>query len=138
MLYHHTKNKGDLGVLHATLDLFNKGWLVCEPKTEHAPFDLVIWKDGVTKTVQVKYREIKRGIVTVRFQSCWSDTNGIHMMDVNKNYIDVYCIYCPDTEKCYYLDPKRFDRNVSLRMEKPKNNMVTGVNFSDDFLDLPI
>jgi len=38
---HHTKEKGDLGVLKAQLDLFEQGFLILNPVTEHAPFDLV-------------------------------------------------------------------------------------------------
>ena len=43
---HHTKDKGDLGVAKAHADLVEKGWLVLFPTTEHAPFDLVAYRDG--------------------------------------------------------------------------------------------
>ena len=43
---HHTKNKGDLGVLKAQLNLFEQGFTICLPQTEHAPFDLVAYKQG--------------------------------------------------------------------------------------------
>ncbi len=33
---HHTKDKGDLGVLKAQLDLFEKGYTILLPYTEHA------------------------------------------------------------------------------------------------------
>ena len=42
---HHTKVKGDLGVLKAQLDLFEQGFLILNPITEHALFDLVAYKD---------------------------------------------------------------------------------------------
>ena len=62
MIKHHTKNKGDLGVLKAKLDLFEQGYLILNPETEHAPFDLAIYKNGEFKSVQVKYRSLnKRG-----------------------------------------------------------------------------
>ena len=38
-MYHHTKNKGDLGVLKAQVDLYQKGYLILLPHTEHSPFD---------------------------------------------------------------------------------------------------
>ncbi len=38
---HHTKDKGDIGVLKAQADLYQKGWITLNPATEHAPFDLV-------------------------------------------------------------------------------------------------
>ncbi|MCZ2258066.1 hypothetical protein KSU66_06130 [Sporosarcina sp. G11-34] len=45
-MYHHTKNKGDLGVLKAQVDLHQKGYLILNPLTEHAPFDLVVYKEN--------------------------------------------------------------------------------------------
>lgn len=50
-LYHHTKNKGDLGVLKAQVDLHQKGYLILIPHTEQSPFDLVVYKDGYFKRV---------------------------------------------------------------------------------------
>ena len=45
-LSQHTKSNGDLGVLKAQVDLFEQGFTICVPQTEHAPFDLVVYKDG--------------------------------------------------------------------------------------------
>ena len=67
MKQHHTKNKGDLGVLKAQADLCSKGFLVCLPLSEHSSFDLVIYQNGEFKRVQVKARSIKRGSLSVRF-----------------------------------------------------------------------
>lgn len=138
MIEHHTKNKGDLGVLAAKLDLFKKGWVVCNPETEHAPFDLVIWKDGVIKTVQVKYREAAKGYLTVNFSSSWADKQGTHVVPVNLDYIDLYCVYCPDTEKCYYFDPEDFNRSATLRIDLPKNNQKLNIKMASDYLEVPV
>jgi len=61
MRIHHTKNKGDLGVLKAQADLAEQGYMVLLPLTEHHAFDLAIYKDGVFKRVQVKYRSAYQG-----------------------------------------------------------------------------
>lgn len=42
---HHTKDKGDIGVLKAQADLALKGYVVLHPLTERASFDLVVYKD---------------------------------------------------------------------------------------------
>jgi hypothetical protein len=34
---HHTKDKGDLGVLKALIDLFEQGFTLFVPLTEHCP-----------------------------------------------------------------------------------------------------
>lgn len=46
MIVHHTKNKGDLGVLKVKVDLFDQGFLLLNPESEHTPFDIVIYKMG--------------------------------------------------------------------------------------------
>jgi hypothetical protein len=77
--HHHTKVKGDLGVLKAQADLCEQGFVILVPMTEHAPFDLVAYKDGVFKRVQVKCRTIdKTGAICVHFRSSWADRNGTH------------------------------------------------------------
>ena len=69
MKLHHTKTKGDLGVLKSQADLCSKGYLVCLPLSEHAPFDLVVYKNANFQRVQVKSRTIdKNGCINVRFE----------------------------------------------------------------------
>ena len=138
LIKHHTKVKGDLGVLKAQVSLYEQGYLILQPVTEHAPFDLVAYKDGVFKRVQVKFKSLDRtGALTVHFRSCWTDKNGTHMQAVNKDDIDIYCIYCPETDECYYLNPADYDRSVTLRVEAPKNNQFKNVNFTADFRRVP-
>ncbi len=138
MLSHHTKCKGDLGVLKAQLDLFEQGFTICIPQTEHAPFDLVAYKQGEFWRVQVKYRALNAyGALEIKFSTCWTDRLGTHTVPVDKKEIDLYCIYCPDTDECYYLEPQDFGSNVSLRVETPKNGQAKHVNFARDFRRVP-
>lgn len=135
---HHTKEKGDLGVLKAQLDLFEQGFLVLNPLTEHAPFDLVAYRDKRFLRIQVKYKSVDRtGGLTVHFRSVRADRNGTHMRPVDKGEIDLYCVYCPDTDECYYLDPKEYGRSVTLRVETPRNNQARHVKPAKDFRRVP-
>jgi hypothetical protein len=135
---HHTKEKGDLGVLKAQLDLFEQGFLILNPVTEHAPFDLVAYKDWQFQRVQVKYKSVdKTGSITLHFRSCWAHKNGTHMQQIDKDEVDLYCIYCPDTDECCYLDPKNFNRSVTLRVKMPRNNQARNVNLAADFRRVP-
>ena len=137
-IVHHTKSKGDLGVLKAQLDLFEQGFTVFVPLTEHCPFDLVAYRGGEFRRVQVKYRAIdKSGKIDVKFSTCWTDKEGTHTVPVDKTEIDVYCVYCPDTDDCYYLDPAKFGSTASLRVERPKNSQSKRVNFAADFRRVP-
>ena len=135
---HHTKEKGDLGVLKAQLDLFEQGFTICVPQTEHCPFDLVAYKEGEFRRIQVKYRSMDRyGKIDVKFSTCWTDRNGTHTVPVDKSEIDLYCIYCPGSDECYYIEPDKFGSNVSLRVKAPKNGQKKGVNFVADFRRAP-
>jgi len=130
---HHTKEKGDLGVLRAQVEIAEQGWMVLLPLTEHSPFDLVAYKNGVFKRIQVKYRTARNNTVEVTFTSSWSDKHGSHRRFVDKNDFDLYCIYCPDTNKCYFVDPNKYREGVSLRLGDTKNNQKKGVHFASDF-----
>lgn len=138
IMKHHTKDKGDVGVLKAQADLASKGYMVLLPLTEHAKFDLVVYKDQKFKRVQVKYRSVdSRGCVSVSFRSCWSDRIGIHMKATDKTEIDMYCLYCPETEQCFYFDPRKFKKSICLRVNPPKNGQKQYVHFASDYLKVP-
>ena len=135
---HHTKAKGDLGVLKAQLDIFEQGFTVLNPATEHAPFDLVAYKEGKFLRVQVKFKSVdKTGSITVHFRTCWADKNGTHMRQIDKDEVDIYCVYCPDTDECYYLSPKDFNRSETLRVEASKNNQARLVKAAADYRRVP-
>ena len=138
MKEHHTKNKGDLGVFKAQLDLYEKGYLILTPQTEHSPFDLVGYKNGKFLRIQVKYRTAKDDKIVVAFSTCWADKNGTHTQDYDKNEIDVMCIYCPDTDKCYYVNPKDCDKCFNLRLSTPKNNQKIGIHLAENYMEIPL
>lgn len=135
---HHTKEKGDLGVLKAQIDLFEQGFTILNPLTEHAPFDLVAYKDGEFRRIQVKYRTLDQtGKLNVKFSTCWADRNGTHTIPVDKEEVDLFCVYCPDTDECYYLDPTEFGGHASLRVNTPKNGQRRLVKFASDYRRAP-
>lgn len=139
MKNHHTKSKGDLGVLKAQAVLCVKGFLVCLPLSEHAPFDLVAYKNGVFKRIQVKARTIKRGKLDVRFEHSYSDRNGVHTKKIDMNSLDVYCVYCLDNDTGYYFSSKEFlsSTHISLRVDTPKNNQSTHIRWAEDYREVP-
>lgn len=139
-IQHHTKTKGDLGVLKAQVDLAENGYLVCLPLTEHAPFDLIAYRDGVFKRVQVKYKSVSsNGSIHLSVRSCYSTSKGTQDSPANRDEIDIICIYCPDTDCCYYVT---FDQigpsdTLALRVSAPKNNQKQGVTLADDYRRVP-
>ena len=137
MRVHHTKNKGDLGVLYAQVDLARRGYAVLLPLTEHAPFDLVAYTDSRFLRVQVKYRAAKRGCIEVRLSTCWADRHGVHTLPVDRRSVDLYCVYCPDTDRCYYVDIRACRTNMFLRLEPSRNAQRKGIHWAKDHEDIP-
>ena len=138
MRHHHTKNKGDLGLVQAMADLTAKGWAILVPLTEHEAFDLVAYREGRFLRVQVKYRTMSRGCITLHFRSIWADRNQNHYVPLDRSLIDVVCIYCPDVDCCYYVDPKIIPKkSIVLRVAPSRTNMQKGVTWAKDFTEIP-
>ena len=138
MRSHHTKDKGDVGVAHAIADLADQGFVVLTALSEHAPFDLVAYRDGRFVRVQVKYRTLStKGALEVQFRSTWSDARGTYVRPLDKSDVDVVCIYCPETGSCYYVDPRQFAKSVSLRVTPTRNGQQRHVLDAAAFRELP-
>ena len=134
---HPTKEKGDLGVAKVHADLVSKGMSILFPVTEHAPFDLVAYANGEFHRLQVKYRSARAGAVKVSFRSMWADRHGTHSTPMDKRAIDVVCIYCPDTDQCYYVRPEWHGTSVSLRIAPSRNGQRAGILNADEYRQLP-
>jgi hypothetical protein len=129
MIRHHTKDKGDLAVFKAQADLAAQGFTILLPLTEHAPFDLVIYKNRAFRRVQVRYRACsKKGCLDVRLRSIWSDRHGVHRVLMDKSEVDLVCVYCPDTDECYYFDPAQVGVSLSLRITRAQNGQKKRIN----------
>jgi hypothetical protein len=138
MIFHHTKNKGDLGVLKVKLDLFQQGFLILTTETEHSPFDLAIYQNGVFRSVQVKYRNLNRhGALEIPFRSSYSTSKGVQTKAVNKQHVDLYAVYCPEADECYYFDPKKYNKSICLRVKASLNKQLAKTNDAQLFRKVP-
>ncbi|WP_315815654.1 group I intron-associated PD-(D/E)XK endonuclease [Paraflavitalea speifideaquila] len=127
-----------MGVLKVKLDLFLQGFVILVPETEHAPFDLVVFKDRDFRSVQVKFRNLnKRGALEIPFRSSYSTSKGVMTRSVDKAIIDIYAVYCPQTDECYYFDPKQFNMSICLRVKTSLNNQLPGINQAAMFKKVP-
>ena len=138
MKIHHTKNKGDLAVLKVMSSLGEQNFLILNPLTEHAPFDIVAYKNQEFRRIQVKYKAAKNEeCIEVNLRSCWADKNGNHVVPLDKSEVDIIAIYCPETDSCYYIKTELCNQSISLRLEPPKNNQVKGVRLAKDYIRVP-
>ena len=78
------------------------------------------------------------GCITVPFFTSWADRHGVHTALINKDGVDLMCLYCPDTNKCYYIDPKRHGRRcAALRLVPTRNNQKKHILYAEMFTTIP-
>lgn len=67
--------------------------------------------------VQVKYKAAeKTGSIHINLRSSWSDRKGTHTKDMDKSLIDIVCVYCPETDECYYINPDSFNQRITINL----------------------
>ena len=139
MANHHTKDKGDLGLVMVIADLVRHGVDVYVPLSEHQPSDLIAADEsGRVSRVQVKYRSLApTGVVSIDFRNTYSDSHGVHQKLADRSQFDCYAVYCPQTEKIYYLRiddiPEHNGSSTSLRIVPPANNQKKKVLLASDY-----
>lgn len=131
---HHTKTKGDLGLVKVITKLTEKQFVVGVLLTEHAAYDLLAEKEGICYRIQVKYCSSVGKYIQVGMASSWADKNGNHMKTFDPSKLDVILIYCPDTDKCYWVptDKIKGKYRFNLALTKSKNNGVRQ-HMAEDF-----
>lgn len=135
---HHTKDKGDLGVACVIADLAKHGIDVALPLSEHLPFDLIaISADFGLAKIQVKYLSMRtNGTVQVPGRSNWTDRHGTHRRSHRPEEYDSVAVYCPDTDRCYYLPASEVQgRDKVLRILETRNCQRLRVRMADSFTD---
>jgi hypothetical protein len=84
-------------------DLMGQGFEVLLPVSHTSPFDLVAYRDGVFKRIQVKYRAASSGCVSAHFRRATVANGKATYRRMAVDEVDLMCIYCPDTDACYYV-----------------------------------
>ena len=125
-------DKGNIGLSKAVAEFVELGYDVFLPLADTDVIDLlVVNKNGDICRVQIKYRSItNKGVITVQ-------TSGVingKRVNINKNKIDYYVIYCPDNKKIYYVPISVFDNrnSISFRVNKSKFNQSNMI-FAKDY-----
>jgi hypothetical protein len=57
------------------------------------------------------------------------------MTPMDKGTIDIVCIYCPETDECYYVRPDAHGTSVTLRIVPSRNGQQAGVLDAAAFRD---
>ena len=125
----NTKRLGLMGELKAQYDFIKMGYEVSIPLGDYLPYDLIAIKDGKLIKIQVKTTEnVKEGKMIFDLTS----QNYYISKKYTENDIDIFYLYCLETEKSYIL-PVKDAPNCGkwyLRIEPTKNNQIVGINFA--------
>jgi hypothetical protein len=129
---HHTKDKGDLAAAMAIADLTLKGYACFTPVvSEHLPFDIIAYKDGISYRIQAKYAQ--KGAI---HNTCvWNDKHGCHVKKYGMNDFDYYAIYLPDIQKIIYPSIQYGGKTISTTLPnsaKPFLWWEDFINFTDN------
>lgn len=124
----NTNQKGDVAELAVAKKFLELGYWVSIPFGDDAPYDLIVDLSGELKRVQVKHIKPRKG--TLRFRL---------LADSGKPYketTDLIAGYNPEDGKVYVINPNDFNakRMVTLKLNKPKNNQIQGVNLAEKYL----
>ena len=143
---HHTKDKGDLGLIKVMSDLSEQGFKILTPFSEHLPFDLVAFspKSGSLYKVQVKYKTLSRGVVSIPLRTSFLGQEGSVVKRYKDTDFDVIAVYCPDIKSCAYLSSEsvaHLNNSATLRVNLPKvgvSGIVSaGVKMFSDYTSFP-
>lgn len=139
---HRTKDKGDFALGLVISEFLRHGLAVLVPLSEHQPYDLVTSNDsGVMRKIQIKYRSLSAtGIVTISMRNTYSDRNGWHEHPVDKSGFDCYAIYCPESDRIYYIRtdeiPESQTKAFCIRVIPCRNNQKRRVRLAQDYEDI--
>jgi hypothetical protein len=131
----NTNKKGDIGLANVILDVTNKGYFLFLPFSDTTHVDLVI-ADTYMKLyrVQVKYISInKHGVLDVVTSGV---VNG-KKVPIDLSKIDIWAIYCPQTNEIYYVSVKDLigKKALILRINEPKQKQKN-IHYAKDYLEI--
>lgn len=119
-----TQIKGNIGVCKAIADLAVHGVSVWVPVTEACRYDLIGELGGVLKKIEVRHAVQTDGFIRVKLRSIWTNAQGWQSRQRQAGDFDILCIYCPDTDECYYLGDETFENGVEIRLRLSKPQRV--------------
>lgn len=112
------------------------GFFVSFPFGDNAPYDLIVDNGIRLYKVQSKTAHIiADGQIEVPFERRVGYKR-IATQSYQELNVDFICAYCPQYDKVFLLDLKKFTNTskLLLRVSLPLNNMRKGVNFAEDYL----
>lgn len=129
----NTKRIGNLTELQCAMKLYELNCAVSIPFGNSEKYDLIIDKDDKLYKIQVKhanphYDELNE-IDYIIVKCTWEGHNreGYTKHKYQANEIDYFATFFQG--KCYLIPQNECSNQKQLRIKKPKNNQIKGINF---------
>jgi len=131
----NTNDKGNLGYAMVIADVIKRGYFIFTPFADTTCVDLIIANSEMKlMRTQIKYRTInKKGTLEI----ATSGTVNGKRVPTDLTMIDMWAVYCPNTDKIYYIPTKHLigKKYMFLRVNDAikTNNLM---NYANDFIEL--
>jgi hypothetical protein len=123
---HEKLDKGDIGLTIVIADLVKEGWIVSLPIQQCSRYDLIATKDSIIRRIQVKYRTVAKGAMTVLKRT----QNG--NAPYSSSEIDTFAV--TNGEYIAYIPiQETSDKAFSIRVEPSKNNQKAKCKNVEDY-----
>lgn len=111
----NVNEKGIIGLLKVTTDLYSKGYTCFTPVDDYNPVDCIAMKDGKLCRIQVKYRSPgKYGSYELRSRSTVNGKN----IQIDRNLIDMWAVYLSDKDKVVYIPINEMNGKTTIKINE--------------------
>lgn len=126
-----TKQIANESELRFASEFVRAGWSVYLPYGEDGPVDLLIFKKGKFKKVQIKASKPNKGVIVCKLRS----TNNWQDRKYSKEDVDYLGLYDYINKSGYLVPIDDFEgmSQISFRLKPPKNNQSKGIRYSKEF-----
>lgn len=136
----HTKDKGDIAEIATIFRALKRGWSVSKPVGENQRYDLIIDDGNQLLRVQCKSAKLKKNIIRASLTRMIRKKDKYQRERYTAKEIDVFSVYCPDTDQCYFIPVGDvscdgvLQTNINLRLEASDRSNQHKPRFADDYV----
>jgi hypothetical protein len=127
--------KGAIAEAVIAAEAIKAGVEVLRPVAEGCRYDLAF--DLGTRFVRVQCKSAPRrgDVIVVATRTCRHTPQGYVRTRYDASEVDAIAVYCPDTERCYWLpiEDVRGRWEVRLRLAQARNNQEFAISYAADY-----
>jgi hypothetical protein len=129
----HPVDVGERSEAIILAELVKRGHRVLIPYGTNHRYDLVINVGGRFLRAQCKTGRLRDGVIRFNTVSTRINTVRTYITPYDADQIDLFLIYCPDTDRVYALDVgEAAASNGRLRVDPAANGQVKGIRWAAD------